>query len=65
MFHSSWEVFSLTNWTDINEEGNPKDYEKAILETSCQKKYIVYNDCFVYIFFLIALWELRIMKMCL
>lgn len=54
MFHSSCEVFSLTNWTDINEEYNPKDYEKAILETSCQKKYIVYNDCFVYIFFLIA-----------
>ena len=25
----------------INEEYNPKDYEKAILETSCWKKYIV------------------------
>lgn len=55
MFHSSCEVFSLINWTDINEEYNPKDYEKAILETSCQNKYIVYDDCFVYIFFLIAL----------
>lgn len=50
MFHSSCEVFSLTNWTDINEECNPKDYEKAILETSCQKN-ILFTMIALSIFF--------------